>query len=156
MTQTTPSKDVLKFERANLPSDPKKSPSFDVPEYMHRPQVYHLYGHQIRIWRTAARDIAKTGDLRRCIGLIEFTNLETGLTLGLKWYYSLYQKPAWREFKYILYSHFPGEQPCKDLNDVYKSTTAEIKWVISRLKKKHNRKLKPLPMKDTTTGVFPK
>ena len=156
MTQTTPSKDVPEFEHTNLPSDPRKSSSFHVPEYMHEPQVYpNLYGHHIRIWRSEAVDLAKTNDIRRCIGLVEFTNLETGLTLGLEWYYSLYQKKAWREFKYILYSHFPGEQPCKDLQDVYKSTTAEIKWVISRLKKKHGRKLKPAPMKDTPTGVFP-
>ena len=153
----TKSEDVQKFARANLPSDSMKSTCFHVPEYMDKPQVYpDLYGHQIRIWRTDAKDLTKTNDFRRCVGLLEWTDLETGLTLGMKWYYSLYQKKAWREFKYILYSWFPGEQPCKDLKDVYKSATAEIKWVIARLRRDYEKKLRKSPMRHEPVGVFPK
>ena len=155
MTKSTTG-DVPEFARANLPSDPRKSPRFYVPEYMKEPRVYNKFGVQIRIWRAETKDLKKTGEYRRCVGLLEWTWLDRGLTLGLKWYYSMYQKEAWKEFKYILYSHCPGSQPCKDLADVYRSTTAEIKWFISRLQVKFESKTRPIPMIGHDIGVFPR
>lgn len=137
-----------------LPSDPKKSSCFHVPDCMHPPQVYCMYGHQIRIWRCKLEPL--NGDDRRTSGLLEWTDLETGLTLGLHWAYSTHQRPAWQQFKYQLYSHFPGPQPCKDLEDVYRSTTAEIKWVISTLKREYEERTRPKMMSPEAQGVFPR
>jgi len=147
MTSAAVSQDVQEVARASLPSDPRKSKCFKtIPYYMKAPKVLNKYGHQIRIWRTKLIPLYAE-DFRRTCGLIEWTDLETGLTLGLRWTYSVFQKEAWKPIKYILYSHFPGEQPCQDLNDVYKSTTAEINWVIKRLQKKYFRKQRPPVMK---------
>jgi len=88
--------------------------------------------------------------------MIEYTNLETGLTLGLHWAYSTHQKPVWKPIKYQLYSHFPGPQPCKDLEDVYRSTTAEIKWVVSILKREYEEKTRPKVMVPEPLEGFPR
>lgn len=146
MTTAVDSQDVSDFARANLPSNPRNSKVFTIPHYMLEPDVSFKYGHQIRIWRTKLIQLYST-DVRRICALMEWTDLQTGLTLGLMWSYSVHQKEAWKPIKYILYSHFPGEQPCQDLNDVYRSTTAEINWVIKRLEMKYQRKTKPAVMK---------
>ena len=126
---------VQELARANLLTDDRSSPVFDVPEYMNKPQVYqNLHGHYIRIWRTKLESLSKKSRyLTYCAGLIEWTSHADGITLGLEWYYALNFKTCWQEYKYILHSHYPGDQPCKDLPDVNRSTTAEIKWQVKRL-----------------------
>jgi hypothetical protein len=123
---------------------------------MYGPQVYVMYGHQIRVWRTNLIPLIQD-DFRHTAGLMEWTDLQDPeLVLGLSWTYSMHQKPEWKHIKYQLYGHFPGEQPCKDLQDVYRSTTAEIKWVISTLKREHELRTRPKLMVEQPQGVFPK
>ena len=125
---------IQELGRANFLTDSRSSPVFHVPEYMHEPQVYNIHGHYIRIWRAEAVSLAKKSRwLTYCVGLMEWTSLAHEVTLGLEWYYELNFKTCWQEYKYILHSHYPGDQPCKDLRDVYRSTTAEIKWQVKRL-----------------------
>lgn len=135
---------VQELARANLLTDDRSSPVFDVPEYMNKPQVYQsLHGHYIRIWRTKLEALMnKSRYLTYCAGLMEWTSHADGITLGLTWYYGLNFETYWREYKYILNSHYPGKQPCKDLPDVYRSTTAEIKWQVRRLGELYSKSTK--------------
>lgn len=131
---------VQELARANLLTDPKSSPVFDVPEYMNKPQVYTIHGHYIRIWRSKLEPLAKKSRwLTYCAGLMEWTSLTDKVPLGLTWYYGLNFETYWEEYKYILESHYPGRQPCKDLPDVYRSATAEIKWQVKRLGKLYSK-----------------
>jgi len=140
MAQTISVDAVQKLARANSLTDPKSSPAFHVPEYMNKPQVYIVHGHYIRIWRTKLEPLTKKSRwLTYCAGLIEWTPLAGGVTLGLTYYYGLNSESYWREYKYILDSHYPGKQPCKDLKDVYDSATKEIKFQVERLGKLHAR-----------------
>jgi hypothetical protein len=117
------------------------SPVFDVPEYMRKPQVYTIHGHYIRIWRTKLEPLGTKSEWSTyCAGLMEWTSLTNKVVLGLTWYYSLNRETYWEEYKYILESHYPGRQPCKDLPDVYRSTTAEIKWQVKRLGELYSKK----------------
>jgi len=117
--------------KRKLPRDPHESPVFPIPDYMNPPQTFVIYDHYIRVWRALAIELTKQ-DFRRCIGLLEFTPLkeENGLSLGLEWFYSAHQFIHWSDYQYILYSHYPGAQPCRDLVDVYHSCSLEIRWVI--------------------------
>lgn len=140
MAQTISDDAVQELARANLLTDLKSSPVFHVPDYMNKPQVYTIHGHYIRIWRTKLEPLTKKSRwLSYCAGLMEWTSLSDGITLGLTWYYSLNFESYWREYKYILSSHYPGPQPCKDLPDVYRSATAEIKFQVNRLEKLHSK-----------------
>lgn len=131
---------IQELARANLLTDSKSSPVFHVPDYMHEPQVYNIHGHYVRIWRTKLSPLTKKSRyLTYCAGLMEWTSLTDGITLGLTWYYGLNFESYWREYKYILNSHYPGKQPCKNLPDVYKSTTAEIKFQVKRLGKLNSK-----------------
>jgi len=145
---------VPESKHFKLPSNPKKSPCFPIPDYMDAPQVYCMYGHQIRIWRTCLVPLTEA-DFRHTAGIIDYTDLKTGLTLGLQWAYSTHQKPEWKPIKYQLYSWFPGPQPCKDLDDVYRSTTKEIKWVVSTIRREYEERTRPRAMLPEAQGVFP-
>ena len=144
MAQTISVEAAAKLARANLLTDSRSSPAFFVQEYMNSPQVYtNLHGHYIRIWRAKAESLSKKSRwLTYCVGLMEWTSHTDGITLGLEWYYQLNFENYWREYKYILHSHYPGKQPCKDLQDVYRSATAEIKFQIERLGKMHSKSTK--------------
>jgi hypothetical protein len=112
-----------------------------IPEYMDAPKVFEKYGYLISIWRTKLVPLTRN-DWRHCAGILKFKDLRTQLSLGLHWWYSFNWRKVWREYKYVLYSWFPGKQPCKDLRDVYRSTTFEIDWVIERLQDNEARILK--------------
>lgn len=113
------------------PQDPLVSAAFDIPEYMNPPQVFTIYEHHVRIWRSAAIELT-ADDPRRCIGLLEFTQLteEKPKTLGHAWWYDRPRIPRLEGYPYMLYTWYPGPQPCSDLVDVYHCTTLEIHWVI--------------------------
>ena len=136
---------VQKLARANSLTDSMSSPVFDVPEYMNKPQIYpKLHGHYIRIWRTKAVSLSKKPLrwLTYCVGLMEWTSFANRVTLGLEWYYELNFKTNWQEYKYILHSHYPGDQPCKNTKDVYDSATNEIKWQVRRLGELYSKSTK--------------
>jgi len=140
MAQTISVDAVQKLARANNLTDPRSSPVFHVPEYMNRPQLFTIHGHYIRIWRTEAVSLSKKSRwLSYCVGLMEWTSLDNSVTLGLEWYYGLNFKTCWREYKYILGSHYPGKQPCKNTKDVYDSATAEIEFQVERLGKLYSK-----------------
>lgn len=134
MAQTISVKAVQELARANLLTDPRSSPAFHVPEYMNAPQSYTVHGHYIRVWRAKPELLSKKSRwMTYCVGLMEWTSLVHKVTLGLEWYYGLNFESYWREYKYILNSHYPGKQPCKNTRDVYDSATKEIKWQVKRL-----------------------
>ena len=90
MSQTISVEAVQELARANLLTDPRSSPVFDVPEYMNDPQLYTIHGHYIRVWRTKLEALGKKSEWSTyCAGLMEWTSLENGITLGLTWYYAL-------------------------------------------------------------------
>jgi len=134
MTPPT-SVEATKLHRCNseaeLPQDPHVSSAFDIPEYMNPPQVFTIYEHHVRIWRSAAIELTPD-DMRRCIGLLEFTRLtdEKPKTLGHAWWYDRPRTPRLDGYPYMLHTWFPGPQPCRDLVDVYHCATLEIHWVI--------------------------
>jgi len=116
------------------PQDPLVSAAFDIPEYMNPPQAFTIYDHFVRVWRSAAIELTPE-DWRRCIGLLEFTQLtgEKPKTLGHAWWYDRPRIPRLAGHPYMLYTWYPGPQPCIDLVDVYRCTTLEIRWVIISL-----------------------
>lgn len=135
--------------KPELPTNPQESPVFYIPRYMNPPQVRPIYDHYVRIWRAPTIELTKN-DWWRCVGLMEFTPLkeDDGLTLGLEWYYSAHQRPEWEKYSYRLFSHFPGDQPCKDLVDVYRSCSLEIRWAIVKLQGPEGLKLYRLQHKN--------
>ena len=149
--------EAAKLARANskvkLPEDPRSSPAFPIPEYMNPPQIRPVYDHWVRIWRAPAIPLTKD-DFRRCVGLLEFTPLkdENGITLGLEWFYSASPPPEWEQFPYVLYSHFPGSQPCRDLVDVYHSCSLEIRYAIIKLQGREGLQLYRLAHKNKNGG----
>ena len=109
-----------------------------VPEYMSPPYVRHVSGEKgefvVRVWR--ARPIPNPV-FRRTVGMAECTHLDNGVVTGLVWKYSrtdpvLY--PTWARWKYVLHGWYPGDQPCRDLHDVYHSCTLEIRWLLKCLR----------------------
>jgi len=58
------------------------------------------------------------------------------------------QIEPWHDHQYILYSHFPGCQPCRDLVDVYHSCSLEIRWSIIRLQGREGLQLYRLQHKN--------
>lgn len=128
----------IKLARANLPetlSDPKRSPVAFIPDYCYPPQVFEKDGHLVRIWRSSLNESLALP--RRRMAVLELTRLHPSepepVTKYLAWSYSRNPKEKWAEYDWILHGHFPGDQPCLDLIDVYTSCTFEIRFVIDGL-----------------------
>lgn len=123
--------EAIRLACANSKRDLCKDP---IPEYMNPPWVFDIYHYHNRIWRAPAIVLTKD-TFRRCVGLLEFTPLNEpdALPLVLEWLYSADTPPEWSEYPYVIYTWFPGPQPCMDLVDVYHSCSLEIRWVIIHL-----------------------